>query len=232
MFENNNSNYYQEMSTRGGKLQATFFGKVMWCFALAMLSSAVGVYLGMNYLLAFFMQNPLTMWLLFGAEIALIFTASSWMKNEMLAKPLFALFTMITGITIAPLLAVVASTPAGAAMIGKALFATTCVFAATGIIGYTTKRDLSGMRGFLIAGLIGLIVVSILGIFFPWGNTMELAVSGFGILIFSGFVLYDFQQIKNYPEDAYMMAAMQIYLNFFNLFVYILRFMLALSGRE
>ncbi len=109
----------------------------------------------------------------------------------------------------------------------KALLATGLMFTATAAFGWTTKMDLSGMRGFLMIALIGMIVVGVIGIFIPWSNTMEMVYSGVGVLIFSGFIVYDFQKIKQYPEDRYIDAALNIYLDIFNLFLYILRLIMA-----
>ena len=55
--------------------------------------------------------------------------------------------------------------------------------------------------------------------------------SGFGVAVFSGYIMYDIQQLKNYPENQYIEAALQLYLDIFNLFIYILRLMSALNRR-
>ena len=102
------------------------------------------------------------------------------------------------------------------------------MFTAGAIIGRTTHRNLSGLSGFLFLGIIGMIVVGILGIFFPWGNGFEIIYSGFGVLLFSAFVMYDVQKLKHYPPDRYIDAALALYLDIFNLFINILRLMGAL----
>ena len=105
------------------------------------------------------------------------------------------------------------------------------MFGAAAIFGWTTKIDLSGLRGFLIIGLLGLIVVGILGLFIPWNNTAEMVYSGIGVLIFSGYTMYDFQKIKQFPEDAAIDAALALYLDIFNLFIMLLRLLSSLNRR-
>lgn len=210
-------------------IEPTFFGKVMSFFALAILASLIGTYVTSQYFMHFFIQTPALMYLFFTLELIIVFTSRMWSKKRPLNRILFALFAFITGVTIAPLITVLLSSAAGTAIFTKALFATVFMFGATAIFGWTTKINLTGLRGFLFMGLIGLIVVGILGIFFPWGNQMEIIYSGFGVLLFSGFIMYDFQKIRNYPEDRYIDAALALYLDIFNLFLMLLRLLTAMS---
>ncbi len=77
--------------------------------------------------------------------------------------------------------------------------------------------------------LIGMIITSIVGIFIPWGSTFEIFFTGGGVLLFSAFTMYDIQMIKHYPEDRYIDAALNLYLDIFNLFTYVLRFLIAMN---
>lgn len=223
MHENDNRNMYSPTAKVG--IETTFFGKVMAFFALAIFSSAAGTYITYTYFMHYFVQTPALMWILFIVELGIIFTSRMWSQKSPLNRVLFAAFTFITGVTLAPLIGVIVQSAAGVAILNKALLATGFMFTATALIGWTTRIDLTGMRGFLIIGLIGMIVVGIVGIFIPWSNTMEMIYSGVGVLIFSGFTMYDFQKLKTYPEDQYIDAALNLYLDIFNLFLYILRFM-------
>lgn len=173
------------------------------------------------------MQNPALMWVLYAVELGLIFTSRMWSAKVPLNRFLFVLFAFITGVTIAPLIGILASSPGGLAIVSKALIAATCTFAATGIVGWTTQKDLSGLGGFLMVSLLAIFIVGIVGIFIPWSNTFEMVYAGIGILLFSAFTMYDFQKLKHYPQDRYIDAALNIYLDFFNLFIFILRFMIA-----
>lgn len=224
-----NSHDLYSSQTRVG-FEPTFFGRVMSFFALAVFSSAAGVYVTNYYFMEYFFTNPAVMWIFFILELVLIFTSRMWSTKSPLNKFLFAAFTFLTGVTAAPLIGIVAASPEGVAILSKALLATGLVFTATAIFGWTTKIDLTGMRGFLIIGLLGMIITGIVGIFIPWSNTMEMVYSGIGVLLFIGYTAYDFQKIKHYPEDRYIDAALSLYLDIFNLFMFILR--LILSSRR
>ncbi len=212
-------------------IEPTFFGKVMTFFALAMLASTAAVFITQAYFIEIFFANPALIWVLFIVELGIIFTSRLWSQKHGLNYAMFALFAAITGVTIAPLLTIVAGLPNGTEMLTKALLATGLMFTATAVFGWTTKWDLSGLRGFLMMGLLGLIIIGVLNFFIPWSNTTEILFSGAGILIFSGFTMYDFQKLKRFPEDRYVEAALMLYLDIFNLFLYILRLIMALNRR-
>jgi len=201
----------------------TFFGKVMSFFTLAIVSSLAGTFITYKFLLMYFILHPWLMWVCFIAELALVFTSRIWSQKTPLNKLLFALFTFLTGMTLAPLIALVAASPGGVMIIMKALLATGFTFIAAAIFGWTTKFNLAGLRGFLLIGLIGMIIVGVIGIFLPWGSTTEMIYSGIGVLLFTGYTMYDFQKLKAYPENMYIEAALQLYLDIFNLFIFILR---------
>ncbi len=209
--------------------RSAFFNKVFAIFGLSILSTGLGVYVGFNYLLLTFIHNPAYMFGIFIVELILIFSSRAWSKTVPLNYFLFSLFTFISGLTIVPLLASFAIEFQGYDIIYRSLFATTATFLAMGIIGYTSKKSFEGLGGFLFLSLIGMLIVGIVGIFIPWGNTGEMIFSGFGVIVFAGYALFDFSRLKHYPEDEYIMAAIQIYLDIFNLFISILRLTGAIS---
>jgi modulator of FtsH protease len=208
-----------------------FFGKVMLCFGLAMLLSAAGVYTGFQVLGDLVKINPNMIWLIFAIELGLVFTSRWWSTKYPLNYLLFAVFAFASGFTVVPLLASFAL-EFGSAIIMKALFAATFVFAATAIFGWVTQRSLSGLSGFLWVSLISMIIIAVLGIFIPWGNNFEMLYSGFGVLLFSAFTMYDMQKLKSYPSDRYIDAALNLYLDMFNLFIYLLRLIGAISRND
>jgi len=223
------NNLFRSQQTAYGQnteITATFFGKVMFAFALAILVSTLGVWISFSYLIETFINTPGLIWIVFIAELALIFTSSMWSKKRPLNYVLFLVFALLTGVSITPLL-LIATMTAGSAVIVKALLATVLMFGAAGAIGWTTKRSLEGMRGFLSITLIGMIIVGVIGIFVPWGSGFEMIYSGIGVILFSGYAMYDFQRIKMYPEDRYIDAALGLYLDIFNLFIFILRLILS-----
>ncbi len=121
------------------------------------------------------------------------------------------------------------------ASIVTTFLATAGGFAALSLYGYTTKRDLTAMGRFLIIGLVGLIIAMIVNIFVGSG-AVAFAISTIGVLIFAGLTAYDTQRIKNtYLELAAsnsdfigksaIMGALTLYLDFLNLFTFLLSFM-------
>ena len=119
------------------------------------------------------------------------------------------------------------------ASIAQTFFATAAAFAGLSLWGYTTKKDLSGFGTFLIMGLVGLLVASVINIFLQSG-TMNLVISFIGVLLFAGLTAYDTQRIKSmyaYVAGSDMvgktviMGALSLYLDFINMFQFLLSFM-------
>lgn len=223
---------YNPQNSSSYPLQSSsFFSQVMLYFALAILTSAAGTYTGFNYLWSFLVGNPGISWIIYAVELVLVFTARTWSTKRPLNYLLFMTFAFLTGVTLVPLLAGILYEFGGPDLIIKALSATTLMFGACAIFGWVTKRNLYGLGGFLYMGLIGMIVVSILHVFWPWSNTFEMIFAGFGVLLFSGFTMYDIQNLKSHPQDRPIDAALNLYLDIFNLFVFILRLMAGGSRR-
>ena len=119
----------------------------------------------------------------------------------------------------------------------QAFFVTTVAFAGLSLYGYTTKRSLSGLGSFLIMGLIGLIVASLLNIFLKSG-ALAFAINMIGVLIFAGLTAWDTQRLKEDYDylmqdrsllaKASIMGALSLYLNFINMF----QMILALTGER
>ena len=117
------------------------------------------------------------------------------------------------------------------ATIATAFFVTSSMFLAMVIYGYTTGRDLTNVGAFMIMGLFGIIVASLIN-FFTRSPIMELAISVIGVIIFTGLTAYDTQKIKSYylesddsdiSEKKAIIGALHLYLDFINLFLFILR---------
>ena len=119
------------------------------------------------------------------------------------------------------------------ASVARTFFVTAASFGALSLYGYTTKRDLSAFGKFLFMGLIGIVLASLVNMFFPSG-TMSFIISVAGVLIFSGLIAYDTQKIKeqyaeawgrDVAEKAAIFGALSLYLDFVNLFQFLLSFM-------
>lgn len=119
------------------------------------------------------------------------------------------------------------------ASISQTFFATAAAFGALSLYGYTTKRDLTAFGSFLIMGVFGIIIASVINIFLQ-SSALSFAVSALGVLIFSGLTAYDTQKIKEmyFEGDTSdvagrkaIMGALTLYLDFINLFMFLLQFM-------
>ena len=114
------------------------------------------------------------------------------------------------------------------ASIASTLFVTSGAFFGLSVYGTVTKRDLSGMRSFLFIGLIGIILAGIVNIFLR-NSAVEFVISCAGVLIFAGLTAYDTQKLRAMGEQGEekhaLLGALSLYLDFINLFLFLLRFM-------
>lgn len=117
--------------------------------------------------------------------------------------------------------------------IAATFFATSAAFAGLSLFGYTTKKDLSGFGRFLIMGVVGIIVASLINMWIG-SSALALAVNILGVLIFAGLTAYDTQRLKNeyqhvrgtsWEGKAVIMGALSLYLDFINMFIFLLQFM-------
>jgi len=117
--------------------------------------------------------------------------------------------------------------------IALTFFVTAATFLSMSLWGYTTKRDLSGMGSFLMMGLFGIIIASLANLFFA-SSALQFAISIIGVLIFTGLTAYDTQRLKEVYADGFdresegklaLMGALTLYLDFVNLFTFLLHFM-------
>ncbi len=117
--------------------------------------------------------------------------------------------------------------------IAQTFFAVSVAFLSLSLWGYTTKKDLSGWGTFLIMGVVGLLVAMVINIFLQ-SSAMALAISAIGVLLFAGLTAYDTQRIKSmYAHVAgtdmmgkvVIMGALNLYLDFINMFTFLLSFM-------
>jgi len=202
--------------------RADFTMKVMNFVGLAFAVTAAGTWLA-----PFILPANFPYFLIFIAELALVFTARIWAQW---ARPgnilMFCGFAFLSGLTLFPLLNY-ALQIGGHQLIFQALFATVALAFSAGIYARTTSRDLSGIGGFLMIALIGLIIVGILQIFW-FSSIVEMIAAGVGVVLFSAFIAYDIQMLERFPRDRAIEAAIGLYLSIFNLFTSVLRLLIAL----
>jgi len=203
------------------KVQLMSFLKATYqLFAGSLLAATAGAYIGLD--LVAYLAGPLK-WVLFAVELGLIFFVIPRVKHTPgVNLAVLFLFTFITGLTIAPLLAAIFSMPSGASIVGQAFLMTSIAFGGISMFAMTTKRDFSSMGKFLFIALIVLIVGGISNIFIQ-SSMFQLLIACAGALIFSAFILYDTQNIIKGGYDSPVEAALSLYLSFFNLFISLLQ---------
>lgn len=198
-----------------------------------LLSGVVALLFARSGLALQMMQTPLK-WLIMLAPLGFVF-AMSLGANRMRTTTLQALFwgfCVIMGLSLSTIFLVFTG-----ASIATAFFATAAAFAGLSLVGYTTKKDLSGMGSFMIMGLIGIIVASVINLFVQ-SSAVHLAISILGVLIFAGLTAYDTQRLKHqyyelrgteFVGKAVVLGALSLYLDFINMFQFLLSF---LGNRE
>lgn len=175
-------------------------------------------------------QTPAIMWGLIIAELAIVIAISAAINRLSLttATLLFVLYSVLNGATLSLIFAVYTMSS-----IANVFFITAGTFGVMAAYGYFTKRDLSSWGKLLLMALIGLIIATLVNVFLVKSSGFDLILSYAGVLIFVGLTAYDTQKIKqmlamqtDMGEGAQKMAllgALSLYLDFINLFLYLLR---------
>jgi uncharacterized protein len=202
-----------------------------------MVLTAVGVVGGLSMI-----GNPIFMplfWVSLIGNFILFFVAqNAAMKgNNGTALPLLTAYSLITGFTLSGIVAMAIGT-AGIGAIGTAALATGITFVIASVVGRNMSDNLgqalSGVVGLGIVGLLIAMVVQLVGgIFIPGfgGNGFELMIAGFGTVLFVGAAFVDFYTMpRTYSDDQYLAGALGMYLTYINLFIFILRLIIALQG--
>ncbi|WP_158047357.1 Bax inhibitor-1/YccA family protein [Skermanella pratensis] len=189
-------------------------------FATAMLAASNPAFAQALY------GSPLK-WVVMLAPLGFVFFLSAKIHSMSMstAQMTFWAFAAVMGLSLSSIFLVFTG-----ASIARVFFITAATFGGMSLWGYTTKRDLSGMGSFLMMGLIGIIIASVVNIFI--GSTaLQFAVSVIGVLVFTGLTAYDTQRIKEEYSESYgseslgkmaLMGALSLYLNFINLFTMLL----------
>jgi FtsH-binding integral membrane protein len=164
------------------------------------------------------------------APLAIVF-AMSFGQNRFgkgTLQAMFWAFAVLMGMSLSTIFLVYTGSS-----IAATFFATAGAFAGLSLFGYTTKKDLSAMGTFLIMGVVGLIIAMVVNMFLK-STGLDLAISFLGVLIFAGLTAYDTQRLKaQYAQlrgtemaaKAIVLGALSLYLDFINMFLFLLRFM-------
>lgn len=222
----------------------THMNKVYGTMSVGLLVTALAAWaVGSNDMLLSIFRDPITMrpnilgWIIMFAPLIMVFAFGGLINRISAAgaQLFFYAFAAVMGLSISWIFAVFTGFS-----ITQTFLVTAISFAGLSLWGYTTKKDISGWGAFLIMGVIGLIVASIVNIFLG-SPAIHFAISLIGVLIFAGLTAYDTQKIKtDYLQHAHsmdsewlaksaIMGALNLYLDFVNLFMFLLQF---LGNRE
>ncbi len=145
--------------------------------------------------------------------------------------PAIFAFTGVMGASLGPMLSYYLAMPGGPALVFQALAGTAVVFFGLSAYALTTRKDFSFMGGFLMVGLIVVLVAMLANIFLGI-PALSLTISAAVVMIMSGLILFDTSRIVNGGETNYIRATVGLYLNIYNLFIHLLSLMTALSGDD
>lgn len=233
MFENNSEAYlgYQDTYTVRSAVSAILKNVYLWMTMALLISGFTAMLVAGNpVLIEKIFAGRGTLFLLFLAQFGLIWLISSRIGTMSFttATLLFIAYSLLTGVTLSSIFILFT-----VGSIASVFFITAGTFASVSIYGFITKKDLSTWRSYLLMGLIGLIIASIVNWFLA-SELMYWIISYVGVIIFVGLTAYDTQKIKQLASACYaeneetqnkvaLLGAITLYLDFINLFLYILR---------
>lgn len=230
-----NSNYsrnynYGGMTSSVSAQNSLMRNVYVWMTGALIVTALAAYYVATSFeLQQLIFGNQIMFWGLIIAEFGIVIALNAAINkiSAFTATILFLLYSAINGATLSSIFLIYSITS-----IGTTFLITAGTFGAMAIYGTITKTDLTKIGNLLIMAVIGLIIASIVNIF--WGNsTFDLIISGVGVLIFVGLTAYDAQKIKQmlYAADdnevtqkIAVLGALSLYLDFVNLFLYLLRF--------
>lgn len=223
--------FKQERSLSIAEASSLLMRKVYLWMTLALVITGVTAY-GVATspgILQMIFGNTVLFWGLIIAEFGLVFAISSAINRLSLtvATLLFVLYSVVNGATLSFILILYTSES-----VANVFFITAATFGVMSLVGYTTKTDLSSMGKILFMALIGLIIATIVNLFIG-SSGLNMIISYVGVLIFVGLTAYDTQKIKKmlaeapdageYMQKIALLGALTLYLDFINLFIYLLR---------
>jgi uncharacterized protein len=206
-------------------------GAFGWMFAGLLLSAGVAYLVGTNVrLLSTISQWWLLLWI---GQIALVVVITGAIRrlSASAALGLFFVYAASMGLSLGVIVWAYTQTPGGTTAVATAFLSASAMFGAAAIYGRVTKRDLSSMGLVLVVGLVGLLVAMFLNVLLLHSSTFDLVISIIGVVIFTGLTAWDTQRIASgqlaavtgSPEKGAVIGALQLYLDFVNLFLFLLR---------
>ena len=231
---------YQSVATSEEKVAVAFpalMRKVYVWMSMALVITGLTAWIVAHNasLLQLIYGNSATIWILFAAEIGLVIALSAAIHKLSLpvATLMFVVYSVLNGAVLSSIFLVYTMSS-----IATVFFITAATFGAMSVFGYVTKKDLSSIGKFLIMALIGLIIATVVNLFMK-NSGLDMIISYAGVLIFVGLTAWDTQKIKQMCLQApdtgetmqklALLGALSLYLDFINLFIYLLRI---LGNRE
>lgn len=212
--------------------QSVLFRNVYTWMTLALvITGAVAMYMAKSMtLLSMIMQNSLLFWGILIAELGVVWYLSARIHRISFtsATLLFILYSILNGATLSMIFLIYTMSS-----ITTTFFVTAGTFGVMALFGYVTKKDLTRLGSLCFMGIIGIIIASLVNIFLQ-NSMMEMIISYIGVLLFVGLTAYDSQKIKRLlmqdgveinetTQKIALLGAMTLYLDFINLFLYLLR---------
>jgi FtsH-binding integral membrane protein len=226
----NNLNYVHSDSSIA-KAQSEFMTKVhAWMFG-GLLATSLTAWYSVNSGITSGLIGTMWFWILIIAQFGFVIALSGWIQKMsfQIAVLSFLSYSVLTGLTLSTIFLAYSSES-----IYQTFVITAGMFAGLSAYGYFTKKNLSGMGSFLIMGLFGVIIMGIVNIFIA-SSAMSFIINIVGIIVFAGLTAYDTQRIKEmyilqeqgneFASKGAIMGALTLYLDFINLFLFLLRFL-------
>ncbi len=212
--------------------QSTLLRSVyVWMTLALVITGFVSMYVAQSYqLISFIFGNKLALWGMLIAELAVVFYLSARINSISFTKAtvMFIIYSILNGATLASIFLVYTMSS-----IASTFFVAAGTFGVMALYGYVTKSDLTRIENICLMALIGLIIATLVSIF--WQNSMlQMIITYAGVILFVGLTAYDSQKIKRLltadgievteeTQKIALLGALTLYLDFINLFLYLLR---------
>jgi modulator of FtsH protease len=198
---------------------------------LTMIPTVIGAYFGLQMNFSFMAGHPIMFTIGYFAVMFGMFKLIAVNQNSGMGVWLLFGVTFLFGLMLGPILQYALHLTNGAQIVGLAAAGTGVTFLSLAAIASSPARDFGYLGKFLFIGLILAIVTSLANMFFHI-PAMSLAISGISILIFSGYILYDVNQIVRGGQTNYVMATLNLYLDVYNIFVNLLNILMSVMGNR
>ena len=212
----------QSSALETNKLIRNTYTLLSMTLVFSALMAAVSVFINMG---------PMTYLVCLGISMLLMFFVLPKTANSAAGLGVVFAITGLMGFALGPILNQYLNLPNGPQLVGMALGGTGAIF--LGLSGYalTTRKNFNFMGGFLMTGLIVVLVAALANIFFAM-PALSLAISAVIVMLMSGFILYDTSRMINEPNGNYLMMTVSLYLNIFNLFIALLQLLGFMGGDD